>query len=95
MLVKLSKEVDLKVTHVFDRGYASAKMLEWLFKFKQAFIVRWKKNHLLVMEAGQVKKTHLVAGSYKPRASKLVWDKNRKKTDFLIQEKQRLFTSLF
>jgi len=79
MLDKLSKNIDLQVTHVFDRGYASAQMLEWLFKFKQDFIIRWKKNHLLIMQTGLIKKTHLVARSYKAKASKLVWDKNRKK----------------
>lgn len=68
-----------RLTHVMDRGYATSKMLEWLFDFKQDFIVRWKKNHLLTHLEKGTKKTHLLARSFKGRASKIVNDKPRQK----------------
>ena len=34
--------------HVLDRGYANAWTIEWMLHFKQDFLVRWKKNHLLI-----------------------------------------------
>ena len=67
------------VTHVMDRGYATSKMLEWLFDFEQDFIVRWKKNHLLTHLEKGTKKTHLLARSFKGTASKIVNDKPRQK----------------
>ena len=69
-----------RLTHVMDRGYATAKMLEWLFDFEQDFIIRWKKNHLLEHAEKGMKKTHLLARSFKGRASKTVRDKQRNKT---------------
>ena len=68
-----------RLTHVMDRGYATSKMLEWLFDFEQDFIVRWKKNHLLTHLEKGTKKTHLLARSFKGRASKIVNDKPRQK----------------
>ena len=43
----LPQALSQSVTHVFDRGYANEKMLRYLFKFDQHFIIRWKKNILL------------------------------------------------
>ena len=69
-----------RLTHVLDRGYATTKMLEWLFDFDQDFIIRWKKNHLLEHIQKGRKKTHLLARSFRAKASKIVQDKARKKT---------------
>jgi hypothetical protein len=69
-----------RLTHVLDRGYATAKMLEWLFDFEQDFIIRWKKNHLLGHAQKGQKKTHLLARSFKGRSSKIVKDKQRATT---------------
>ncbi len=69
-----------RLTHVLDRGYATAKMLEWLFFFEQDFIIRWKKNHLLTHVIKGQKKTHLLARSFKSKHHKRVWDKERKRS---------------
>jgi hypothetical protein len=67
------------VVHVLDRGYANEKMLRYLFHFKQDFIIRWKKNHLLNHHDKGCKKTHLLARSFRGRKSKIVRDKARDK----------------
>jgi len=78
LLRKIKQQLDQRLLHVFDRGYANEKMLRYLFHFEQAFIIRWKKNHLLNHADKGCKKTHLLACSVKARASKLVQDKVRK-----------------
>ena len=80
MLEKCKTEFGRMAVHVLDRGYANEKIIGWMLDFDQHFILRWKKNHNLVHQNGQIKKTHLVARSYKGRSSKLVGDKERKKT---------------
>lgn len=80
MLRDLSERFGNLVVHVFDRGYANLPTLERLWKFNQFFIVRWKTNHLLQMQDGQIKQTHLVIRSYKSKNYRTVWDKERKKT---------------
>lgn len=77
-LLRAVKQHIGSLTHVLDRGYANAKMLEWLFHFEQDFIIRWKKNHLLQHETKGEKKTHLLARSFKAMGSRLVQDKERK-----------------
>lgn len=79
LLRKLHQHIDQALVHVLDRGYANEKMLCYLFRFKQAFIIRWKQNHLLVHPDKGCKKTHLLARSFKGRASKIVRDKARQK----------------
>jgi len=79
LLRKLHQHLDQAVLHVLDRGYANEKMLRYLFHFKQDFVIRWKKNHLLNHIIKGCKKTHLLARSFKGRASRIVRDKVRKK----------------
>lgn len=79
MLKKCKTNFDSMAVHVLDRGYASEKIIGWMLDFEQHFILRWKKNHNLIHENGKIKKTHLVARSYKGISSKLVGDKERKK----------------
>ena len=78
-LLKLINSELGRLTHVMDRGYANEKMLEWLFKFEQDFIIRWKKNHLLEHLKKGKKKTHLLARSFKAQSSKWIQDKERSK----------------
>lgn len=78
LLVLINKELGC-LTHILDRGYANAKMLEWLFDFEQDFIIRWKQNHLLEHTEKGRKKTHLLARSFKGQSSKTLQDKVRKK----------------
>lgn len=79
LLKKLHHHIDQALVHVLDRGYANEKMLRYLFKFKQEFVIRWKQNHLLVHPEKGQKKTHLLARSFKGRASRVVRDKIRQK----------------
>ena len=78
LLKKVKNQFKSAVLHVFDRGYANEKMLRYLFTFEQDFIIRWKKNHLLHHAQKGTKKTHLLARSFKAKASKIVKDKVRK-----------------
>ena len=79
LLKKLHQHIGQAVVHVLDRGYANEKMLRYLLSFHQAFIIRWKQNHLLNHAEKGCKKTHLLARSFKGRASKIVRDKVRQK----------------
>lgn len=79
LLKKIYLNIGQALVHVLDRGYANEKMLRYLFAFKQAFIIRWKQNHLLIHVEKGCKKTHLLARSFTGRASKIVRDKARKK----------------
>lgn len=78
-LRKIHQQVGRKALNVFDRGYASAKMLEWLDKFEQDLLIRWKSNHIFLNEHGEPKKLHNTARSYKGKDTKSVRDKERKK----------------
>ena len=77
LLEKIKQDLGQSVLHVFDRGYANEKMLRYLFHFEQDFIIRWKKNHLVNHIEKGTKKTHLMARSFKAKASKIVRDKVR------------------
>ena len=67
------------ITHVLDRGYAKAEVIDWMKTFEQDFVLRWKKRHNLVHPSGEIKKTYLIARSAKPMGTRLVKDKERKK----------------
>lgn len=78
LLKKIHLEIGKKALHVLDRGYASLEMMERFIHFDQDFLLRWKKNHLLVHSEKGCKKTHLLARSFRARSTKTVWDKERK-----------------
>lgn len=80
MLQKMDQHIGQKALHVLDRAYANTEMIGWLIKFRQDFLIRWKKNHLLAHAVKGIKKTHLLARSFKAFAYKTVWDKERKKS---------------
>jgi hypothetical protein len=75
MLKKLHQTIGRGVLHVLDRGYASAWTLEWMSYFDQDFLVRWKKNHLLIHAEKGSKQTHLLARSFKAVGRKVLRDK--------------------
>ena len=79
LLKRIDKNIGRVALHVLDRGYANTTMLEWFFNFKQDFVIRWKKNHLLLHSEKGTKKTHLLARSFRGKKYKQVWDKERKK----------------
>jgi hypothetical protein len=80
LMKKLHQAACSGVVHVMDRGYATLTILEWLVQFQQDFLIRWKKNHLLLHGDGQTKKTHQLSRLYKSRTYRLVRDKRHKKT---------------
>lgn len=80
MLKKLQASLPQAVLHVLDRGYASAWTIEWMIHFGQDFLLRWKKNHLLIHTQKGTKQTHLLARSCKVQGHKLLRDKERKLT---------------
>lgn len=78
MLKKLNQSLQKGILHVLDRAYASAWTIEWMLYFEQDFLVRWKKNILLIHPQKGVKQTHQIARSLKASAKKLVFDTQRK-----------------
>lgn len=80
MLKKLQAGLAQPLLHVLDRGYASAWTIEWMLHFEQDFLLRWKKNHLLIHSQKGTKQTHLLARSCKAQGQKLLRDKERKLT---------------
>ena len=83
LLKKIHQQIAQPLTHVLDRGYASEKMLRYLFRFEQDFIIRWKHNLLMDHAQKGRKKTHLLARSFKAQTGRMVRDKERKTTKYL------------
>lgn len=79
LLDKIQKTLPQGVLHVFDRGYASEKMIRYLKRFEQDFLIRWKKNVYLNYQ-GQTLKIDQISRKTKAKASRIVRDKQRKKT---------------
>ncbi len=44
LLKKCKADFGSLAIHVLDRGYASEKIISWMFDFEQHFILRWKKT---------------------------------------------------
>lgn len=80
LLKKIHQQLGKTLTHVMDRAYANSQILEWLFRFKQGFIIRWKKNLLLHHHEKGTKQTHRLARSFRAQQSRILWDKERKKS---------------
>lgn len=78
LLDKITKSNLKGILHVFDRGYASEKMLRYLLHFQQDFLIRWRKNVYLYYQ-GESLKIDKISRKTKPKASRVVWDKQRKK----------------
>lgn len=80
MLKKIAAEFkNNKILHVFDRGYANATHLEFLFKYQQGFLIRWIKSHQILNTKGELVS---ISRFFKPsdvRASRLVQLPNSKK----------------
>ena len=76
---EMIKNTPAEVWHVFDRGYANGRTLDYLInQFKQSFIIRWKSNYNLANEKGEIKQTYRHSLGKKAKATRLVWDKERK-----------------
>lgn len=79
LLKRIDKHIGRAAVHIMDRGYANSMVVEWLLQFQQDFLIRWKKNHLLINQRQEKKQTHLLARSYRARASRLVRDQDSNK----------------
>lgn len=78
LLAKIHEHAPKGILNVFDRGYANEKMIRYLLRFEQDFLIRWKKNVYLNFE-GQSLKIDRISRKTKARASRVVRDKQRKK----------------
>lgn len=78
LLAKCKEELPKGALHVFDRGYASEKMLRYLFHFSQDFLIRWKKNVYLLYQ-GERLRIDKISRKTKARFSRVIYDKERKK----------------
>ena len=78
LLRKVNERITQPILHVFDRGYASEKVIGYLLNFEQDFIIRWKKN-IYLLDMGEKKKIGNISRTVKAVASRIVRDKERKK----------------
>ncbi|MCB0635760.1 MAG: transposase [Lewinella sp.] len=79
LLRKIAQQVSHPVLHVFDRGYASEKMIRYLLHFEQDFLIRWRKNVYLLYEQQRLR-IDQISRKTKPRFCRTIYDKERKKT---------------
>lgn len=79
LLAKCQEVLPKGLLHVFDRGYASEKMLDYLFHFKQDFLIRWRKN-VFLMYQGQRLRIDKISRKTKACFCRVIYDKERKKT---------------
>lgn len=78
MLKTICKTFKDNVLHVLDRGFASEWALGKFFQYRQLFLIRWIKSHLLLNTRGEPCK---VSRFFKPkdvRESRLILDTVRK-----------------
>lgn len=62
------------LVHVFDRGYASGKWLQILWKYRARFVIRWIGRHVFLTTAGEEKKLWQIGQGKKYRAHKEIRD---------------------
>ena len=79
LLSKCKKTFPKGTPHVFDRGYASEKILNYLFQFNQGFLIGWRKNVYLLYQ-GKRLRIDKISRKTKARFCRVIYDKERKKT---------------
>lgn len=79
LLRRIAQHIPYPVLHVFDRGYASEKMIRYLLHFQQDFLIRWKKNVYLHYQ-GQRLRIDQISRKTKAQFCRTIYDKERKKT---------------
>jgi len=62
------------LVHVFDRGSASGKWLQILWKHRARFVIRWIGRHVFLTTAGEEKKLWQIGQGKKYRAHKEIRD---------------------
>lgn len=83
LLKKVHQQIKAPLVHVMDRGYANEKVIRFLLKFEQEFILRWKAHYLLIHPQKGKKKTHLLSRSCKAQAKMVARDKQRKQNKLI------------
>jgi hypothetical protein len=78
MFKQVVKEFGQILTHVFDRGYASAATIQKMFEYQQQFILRWNGRNNLKDNKGEIKNTWRIGLGKKSMDKRVVWDKERK-----------------
>ncbi len=78
LLRKVNERITQPILHVFDRGYATSRVIGYVLKFEQDFVIRWKKN-IYLLYGGEEKKIGNISRGVKPVASRIVRDKERKR----------------
>jgi len=79
MLKVIRKTFTQPVVHVLDRGYASIDIITRLIDYQQFFILRWDKRFNLCDEQGTCQNAAAHAATLRARATKLIYDAQRKK----------------
>ncbi len=79
LLAKIAQQLTHPVLHVFDRGYASEKMIRYLLHFEQDFLIRWKKKVYLLYGQERLR-IDQISRKTKSRFCRTIYDKERKKT---------------
>ena len=73
------RQTQAEVWHVFDRGYANRRTLDYMIEhFDQPFIIRWKYNYKLLNEKGELKQTYRHSLGKKTTSTEKQWDPYRK-----------------
>lgn len=73
------RQTQAEVWHVFDRGYANRRTLDYMIEhFDQPFIIRWKSNYKLLNEKGELKQTYRHSLGKKTTSIEKRWDPYRK-----------------
>lgn len=78
LLDKVEQLFGTTVLHVFDRGYANGKMIRYLLKFNQNFLIRWRKMTYLLKGSERLR-IDKISRRTKARFSRVIYDKERKK----------------
>jgi hypothetical protein len=80
MLKVVRQHFQQAIVHVLDRGYASIDIITRLVDYQQHFILRWDKRFNLCDELGKLQNAGKHASNLPVAASRLIVDKERKKT---------------
>jgi hypothetical protein len=91
MLKKAKEYFDSLLTHVLDRGYASANTLEKMFHLEQNFIIRWNGRNKLQNSKGDLLNTYRICMGKRSMDKRQVKDKERKgiSTVMIVYEQVR------
>lgn len=80
MLKVVRQHFQQAIVHVLDRAYASIDIITRLVEYQQHFILRWDKRFNLCDELGKLQNAGKHASKLPVAASRLIEDKERKKT---------------